>query len=88
MSHADSNLRICTAFRECPIDGCRHKAPHREAERGMMRFDICRDSGILSACAPVVDGKVELVSFEPRLRVTSVAESEIVTVPVVEVRDV
>jgi hypothetical protein len=54
----------------------------------MMRFDICRDSGILSACAPVVDGKVELVSFEPRLRVTSVAESEIVTVPVVEVRDV
>jgi len=52
--------RICSAFRECTIEGCRHKVPHEEPEKGMMRFEPCYDSGLLSACLSVVDGKVKI----------------------------
>ena len=68
MSNANRNnrlvMRICSAYKTCRVQGCRHKRPHECENRGMHRFSTCYDGKKLSACLKITDGTIPVSRWE------------------------
>ena len=51
-------MRICTAYKDCEIQECKHKIPHDCDDMYMHVATVCHDSGIISSCINIHDGKI------------------------------
>lgn len=51
-------MRICSAYKECDVDTCRHRMPHECKDEYMHKFSTCYDSRLNSACVEIEEGKI------------------------------